>query len=119
MQFSAEEIKKRFGIVSTWTKMTTMENVELFAGNENDPVELAKLDTCFLAMDKFGRKLPYSINISFFGITPMTENGLKDLSHKERMRQQIIQSQVLVFKDFDHYKDYEDSGLNIVFQKVL
>lgn len=117
MQYSADEIKERYGIEHIWTRITSMANVELYSDNENDPIIQAKLDSEFLAKDKNGRELPYVVGLSFFGI-PTTEGmQLEDLGHRNRVRGQLIQTQVLVFKDFESYINYVDSGLNIVFTK--
>jgi len=116
MRISVEEAKSRYGIEHVWTRLTNLDSVDLCSGTENDPIMQAKIDSPDLAIDRDGKELPYDINISFFGIHLEEGESIYEMNRSELYKRQLIQTQMLVFKNFTGYQKYKDDNAIIVFQ---
>jgi hypothetical protein len=116
MQVSLDEAKERYGIRHVWTKANSMSEIDLCSGGERDPSTHAEIDASQLAVDENGASLPYDVNISIFLIPLGEGESVFEMKRSELWKRQKIQTQVLVFNDFQCYQKYKKDGINVVFQ---
>jgi len=116
MQISQEEAKSRYGITGVWTRLTDLASVDLYSGDERDPLVQAKVDAATMAVDQAGRELPFDASISIFGIELAEGESIYEMRRSELYKRQKIQTQLLVFDTFSGYQRYKDDNANIVFQ---
>ena len=92
MQFSVEEIERRYGIMCHYSLINLLDECDLYSGTERDPEVMAKMDADRLIREKNGFLMPYIVQVSLFG-------------RRGRERQKVC-TQIIVFNSILGYQDY-------------
>ena len=105
------------GVRAVYTSVCFLREVNLWSGDETDPVGWAYMGADSVAVDEMGRALPYDVTVSFFGLN--FDRGVEMIEFEDRDRCRLMQSvavHLVVFKDLASYVEYVESGNCLIHQ---
>lgn len=108
------------GVRAVFTCHCLLAGVDLFSGSDTDPISWTHLDADLLAVDDYGRALPYDITVSFYGID-LDRDGylLEDMPKELRRRVQYVAVHLVVFEDLMSYERYMEEEDCLIEQSVI